>query len=52
MRHWSVGILLAGTRKVDQPCTEVWSPAVLVTGGNSERQPEVRLFVILSIPPC
>ena len=29
MRHWCVGILLAGTRKVDQPCTEVRSHAVL-----------------------
>ena len=29
MRHWCVGILLAGTRKVDRPCTEVRSHAVL-----------------------
>ena len=37
MRHWSVGMLLPDTRKVDQPSTEVWSHAVF---GKSALAPE------------
>ena len=39
MRHWSVGILLAGTRQVDQPCTEVRSHAVLERNPLTDEKP-------------